>query len=291
MSSYQQNKIKILILVAALLLATGATSVALAQQAVKRDTLPQQDATLYATVPQPLTVVQCGQCHPSHFGDLKQSGGKHQFDCRECHEVFHAYNPLKKNYAEIMPQCATCHGQPHGNKHVQCLNCHNNPHAPNRVPMTHMLAGICSDCHSPQAAELQQFPSKHTEQSCNSCHYNRHGYIPTCSECHEPHFDTQAQVTCMQCHPVHQPRTIVLAADVDLKTCDACHTDIYSKWQDTPSKHGQVSCAECHTEHGLIPECSNCHEPPKSHAPKLLEMFPKCLTCHLDVHDLPVKKK
>jgi len=293
MTSYKQhNKLAtfLVILVAAALMAAGAATTALAQQAATRTDLPPQDANLYAIDPQPLTIAQCGQCHTKHFGDLKNAGGKHQFDCRECHEVFHAYNPLKKNYAEIMPDCATCHGQPHGTKHIQCLNCHENPHAPKRVPMTHMLAGICSDCHSPEAAELQKFPSKHTEQECSSCHHNRHGYIPTCAECHEPHFEAQAQATCMQCHPVHQPLTIAFSESVDLKTCSACHIDVYTKWQGTDSKHGDVSCAACHIEHAMIPECSNCHEPPESHAAKLLEMFPKCLTCHLDVHDLPVKK-
>ena len=72
-------------------------------------------------------------------------------------------------------------------------------------------------------------------------------------------------------------------------TCNACHSNVYAQWKGTPSKHGQVACSECHTEHAMIPECSNCHEPPESHAAKLLEMFPNCLTCHLDVHDLPVK--
>jgi len=288
MSSYMHRKLGIAALVAVLLLA-GAVSAALAQTAT-RTNLPAQEPGLYAVDPQPLTVTQCGQCHPTHFGALKEAGGKHQFDCRECHEVFHAYNPLKNNYAEIMPKCATCHGQPHGTKHVQCLNCHENPHAPNRVPMTHMLAGICSDCHGAQNTELQKFPSKHTEQACNSCHHNRHGYIPQCAECHEPHFETQAEATCQQCHPVHQPLTIALSSNVELETCNACHSDIYVKWQGTPSKHGQVGCAECHTQHAMIPECSLCHVAPPGHAPKMLEQFPNCLTCHLDVHDLPVKK-
>jgi hypothetical protein len=96
--------------------------------------------------------------------------------------------------------------------------------------------------------------------------------------------------TCSQCHDVHQPLNIGLSETVDLQTCNACHDEIYAKWSATASKHGKVNCASCHSKHGLIPECTSCHTPPKSHAAKLLEMFPKCLTCHLDVHDLPVKK-
>ncbi len=277
------------VMVAAVLLA-GAATAAPAQQTAKRSDLPSQDASLYANEPQPLTLAQCGQCHPTHFGSIKDAGGKHQFDCRECHEIFHAYNPLKNNYAEIMPKCATCHAYPHGEKHVQCLNCHENPHAPRRVPASRMLEGYCSDCHSDQNSQLAQYPSKHTEQGCGACHYERHGYIPSCQECHEPHFEAQQFNTCTGCHQVHQPLNIALASDVDVTTCNACHDGIYSKWSNTASKHGQVSCASCHTRHGLIPECTNCHTPPESHAKKLLEMFPNCLTCHLDVHDLPVKK-
>lgn len=275
------------IVLAAVLLTTGVAFAAPAQQ---RTDLPALDTALYEVNPQPLQMAQCGQCHPSHFGSLKESGGLHRFDCRECHEVFHAYNPLKKNYADIMPKCATCHDNRHGSKHVDCLNCHDNPHAPRRVPMTHMLAGICADCHSNQAEQLIAQPSKHTQQPCDSCHHNRHGYIPSCAECHEPHFAAQTMTTCSQCHDVHQPLNIGLSKTVEVKTCDACHSDIYTKWSGTKSKHGAVSCALCHTRHGLIPECTSCHTPPESHAAKLLEMFPKCLTCHLDVHDLPVKK-
>ncbi len=278
------------LLVAAVLL-SGAASAALAQQAAKRTDLPAQDASLYANEPQPLTISQCGQCHPKHFGDIKQDGRKHQFDCRECHEVFHAYNPLKNNYAEIMPKCATCHAFPHGEKHSECLNCHQNPHTPRQVPATRMLAGFCSDCHNDQAGQLAQFPSKHTEQGCGACHYERHGYIPSCQECHEPHFEAQQFTSCTTCHQVHQPLNIGFNADVDVKTCSACHDGIYSEWSATPSKHGQVSCAQCHTRHGLIPQCSNCHTPPKTHAKKLLEKFPDCLTCHLNPHDLPVNRK
>ena len=292
-SHTQHSKLKnisMVVLVAAILLTAGAVSTALAQQTAKRTSLPALDTSLYEVDPQPLQVSQCGQCHPSHFGNLKEAGGMHRFDCRECHEVFHAYNPLKNNYADIMPKCTTCHEYIHGNKHVECLNCHQNPHTPRQVPMNRVLASICADCHSDQSAQLQAQPSKHTQQECSSCHHNRHGYIPSCAECHEPHFAAQTMTTCTQCHEVHQPLNIGLSATVDVKTCDACHSDIYTKWSGTSSKHGGVSCALCHTRHGLIPQCTDCHTPPESHAAKLLEMFPRCLTCHLDVHDLPVKK-
>jgi len=289
MRNHKMIDISRVFLVVAMLLLSGALSSASAQQPLRTD-LPTQDPSLYVTEPQPLTLTQCAQCHTVHFGDLQQAGGKHQFDCRECHAVFHAYNPRKNNYVEIMPKCATCHVPPHGAQHILCLNCHDNPHAPRQVPMTDDLAGICASCHGEQAGQLLGAPSQHSQQECSSCHHDRHGYIPSCAECHDPHFEAQEMATCTQCHDVHQPLDISLSDTIDLRTCAVCHDAVYAKWSATPSKHGKVSCASCHNRHGLIPECTDCHTPPPSHAERLLEKFPKCLTCHLDVHDLPVKK-
>ncbi len=97
---------------------------------------------LYAVTPPALQPAECGQCHVGQFANLKDSGGKHRFACQECHEVFHAYNPRKNNYDELMPLCTSCHGQQHGPKQTDCINCHQNPHAPLRVPAMERL-GKC----------------------------------------------------------------------------------------------------------------------------------------------------
>ncbi len=256
---------------------------------VPQEHLPKQNAALYAADPQPLTLEQCGQCHPKHFSDVKQTGGKHQFDCRECHTVFHAYNPRKDNYATLMPKCETCHTLVHGKKHSQCESCHQNPHAAQQSPALELLEKICSDCHKNQRDQLVDLPSRHTDLSCSNCHHTQHGYIPSCNECHQPHFDTQTFSSCSTCHAVHQPLAISFNDNIELQTCDACHSDIFTKWQRTPSKHGDVSCSSCHRAHKQIPQCLDCHTTPTSHSKKLLEKFPRCLDCHLDVHDLPVK--
>ena len=78
------------------------------------------DPQLYSKAPQPLTVEQCAQCHPSVFQNIKEDGGKHRFDCQKCHSAFHVYNPKKGNYDAIMPKCDTCHDQPHGAKVTDC---------------------------------------------------------------------------------------------------------------------------------------------------------------------------
>ncbi|KIH76354.1 hypothetical protein GFER_11310 [Geoalkalibacter ferrihydriticus DSM 17813] len=238
----------------------------------------------------PLTLAQCGQCHPTYFEAIRDEGGKHRFDCRECHEVFHAYSPVRQNWDDIMPDCASCHTLPHGEKLTDCLGCHINPHAPLYIPYAQTpVADVCADCHGGPAAELAQFPSLHTEQDCTLCHYDQHGYVPSCFECHGPHYQGQPLVSCAECHPVHKPLEMTFTATTGARTCEACHTTAYTDWEKTPSKHGQVNCTVCHTDHGLIPTCASCHGAP--HSANLHERFPNCLTCHLNVHDLPVRRR
>ncbi len=245
-------------------------------------------AALYQTEPTPLTAVQCGQCHTGIFRYLKNDGGRHRFECQNCHQEFHAYSPKKQNWDDLMPKCSSCHTLPHGKQFTDCLSCHQNPHTPRKVPMAAQLTGNCGNCHTSPAAQLKQFPSKHTQQGCQACHTS-HGLIPSCFNCHEPHFEAQAVATCTTCHPVHKPLQIDFAGDIELKTCSGCHETVYNTWSGSKSKHGQVSCASCHTQHGLIPKCNDCHGWP--HSKKLHDKFTSCLTCHLDPHDPPVKTK
>ena len=245
------------------------------------------DAALYAVDPQPLTVTQCGQCHPSYFQDLKNDGGRHRFDCRKCHQRFHAHNPAKGNWAELMPDCGTCHKLPHGEKHSKCSVCHL-PHSAGKVPATSTLLNYCADCHSGPATQLAKEPSAHSRLACNACH-TEHGLIPSCGACHKPHYPDQGFAGCLECHPVHMPKQIAYGVDTNARTCGGCHGKVYSTWTKTPSKHGKVNCSACHTKHRLIPECSQCHRMP--HSSQLHGRFPKCLTCHQNVHDLPVKQR
>lgn len=241
---------------------------------------------LYATQPKPLTPDQCGQCHPGLFQNLKDSGGKHRFACQKCHSTFHAYNPIKANWAAIMPKCGTCHEKPHGPKITDCAGCHSNPHAPKKISATAQLTTACFDCHGAVRDELIKFPSKHTKVACATCHTS-HGYKPSCFACHKPHEKGQAITTCITCHPVHRPTQIVYGKNVPSATCGSCHGQIYNKLVKGVSKHKAVACVTCHKDrHRFIPECTSCHGKP--HQTVLHDKFPRCLTCHVDVHDLPV---
>ena len=267
-------------ILSALLIAAPALVQAGAQDA-------QATAGLYDITPEPLTVAQCGQCHPGVFKLIKDNGARHRISCARCHTKFHAYTPNKPNWAEIMPQCSQCHTLPHGEAFGDCTTCHIVPHTPKRIPLIERVTSSCGTCHTGPSGEMAQFPSKHkTDVTCQECHHDRHGYIPSCMECHEPHLPGQQVDECLACHPVHKPLEITYGPD-DSQTCSACHEDVFAAWSHTASKHGQVACADCHEKHGQIPDCAKCHGVP--HDVKLLQKFPRCLDCHIDVHDLPMQ--
>jgi len=236
----------------------------------------------------PLTPADCGRCHASVFNQIKAEGGKHKIDCSKCHTQFHAYNPVKQNWNEIMPKCQTCHGLIHGQKFAACSTCHTNPHAPKtQMTMSGDMAKACGDCHTKVAQDLQSNPSKHTKVDCSLCHHSKHGFIPSCMECHKPHSANQTVKDCLVCHPAHKPLVIKYPENTTNEVCGGCHGAVYNKIKATTSKHGQVACAKCHTRHKYIPKCEDCHGKP--HGEVVLKKFPNCLQCHVDVHDLPSK--
>ncbi len=265
---------------------TGKHASSAGKQAVAEDRKSGTSSdALYDGTPVALTPVQCGQCHGSIYNKLKHNGGKHRIMCSRCHESFHSYSPVRQNWNEIMPKCSQCHQQPHGPKQTDCLKCHQEPHTPLNVPYTGYLLSVCGDCHASPAEQIRKYPSAHTEQGCDGCHAS-HGEIPSCMDCHEPHVPDQPLEACKSCHPVHKPLEITYS-EGNANTCNTCHSGVYDEWSHTQSKHGKVDCAACHVKHGAIPECSTCHGVP--HDKRLLAKFPKCLECHINVHDLPVK--
>jgi len=238
----------------------------------------------------PLTLEECARCHTSHFKWLRDNGAKHQgVVCTECHEVFHAYNPQRNNYAEIMPKCSSCHDAPHGSAEpvTDCFACHTNPHQPlASIPDPADLEGKCQHCHSYVVASLKNEVSMHTEQECSSCHSEKHGRIPACSECHENHSPMAVLDTpgCLACHPVHTPLKISYPLTQAKEVCAGCHEDAYELLQVHTTKHSAFTCAKCHPKHGHLPICQDCHGKP--HNPAIHEKFEKCGDCHGIAHDV-----
>jgi predicted CXXCH cytochrome family protein len=244
------------------------------------------EADSYTRKVVPLTTLECARCHETVFNTIRDNGGLHRQECRECHETFHTYRP-GSSWKQAVPQCETCHGEIHGPDFKKCLDCHGNPHAPiaGLVNMT-TLAENCAKCHTEQAAEVQQYPSAHSEESCDSCHHSRHGYIPKCVECHdEPHVAFVENSGCTGCHPVHKPTEIHFSKDTPTAACAGCHEETAKMLLGTTKKHASLQCAYCHSDtHGYIPDCQKCHGLPHSKA--MLDRFDGCLACHGDPHAL-----
>lgn len=284
---HKLKRVLFVIVVQLVLAALAALACAGEAKTVATVTIPRAPG-LYATEPQPLTVNQCGQCHPGVFANLRNDGTKHQFDCQKCHATFHAFNPKKGGWEALMPKCASCHTNPHDKTITDCLSCHANPHTPKLVAMDTRLVNACPTCHASPKEQLVQFPSKHSKLGCQKCHTS-HGLKPSCFNCHKPNHGGQELSACGKCHSVHKPLQVTYEKDAPAATCGACHAKVYAKWQKTPSKHGKVNCAECHhSKHRYVPQCAECHGTP--HKKAFHDRFPNCLTCHLDVHDLPVKQ-
>lgn len=249
------------------------------------------EGSIYSAIEvQPLTLVDCVRCHTSHYNWLKDDGGLHQtVACTECHEIFHAYNPLHNNYGEIMPKCSSCHDLPHSSTEplTKCLDCHVNPHQPLvSIPVPADLEGRCPLCHTQVAASLQAEPSMHTEQECSSCHSEKHGRIPLCAECHENHSPLAVMETpdCLACHPVHTPLQISYPATQANEVCAGCHAEPFQLLQDRITRHSALGCAKCHPSHGKLPECQNCHGEP--HNAAIHEKYGTCGVCHGIAHDV-----
>jgi predicted CXXCH cytochrome family protein len=237
----------------------------------------------------PLAPADCARCHFSVFSQIKTEGGKHKLDCTQCHVKYHAFNPKKQNWDEIMPKCETCHGKYHGDKFVACMQCHA-PHAPKtQIAVNAETAKTCADCHGKVAQEIQKVPTKHTKVACATCHHSKHGLIPSCMQCHKPHAQGQTDKDCLSCHPAHSPLNITYSQMVPNAVCGGCHKAVFDKLMNNPSKHGAVSCATCHTKHRFIPKCEGCHGKP--HGEGLIKKFPDCSQCHISAHDLPSKAK
>ncbi len=262
----------------------------LAEEEEKRK-LAIKEAKIYDVDVGKLTTKDCLRCHISQYTRIVEKGGKHQgVVCTDCHREFHAYNPRKENYKDIMPKCFWCHDDPHGSERVvlRCLNCHKDPHQPlGSIPDPAQLEQNCQICHGDIAALLQGSPSKHTQQECSSCHSEKHGRIPECSACHKNHSPKVEMKTadCLACHPVHTPLKITYPQTQSKELCGGCHEKPYQDLAERVTKHSALTCAKCHSEHGKLPECQDCHGE-AVHDVRIHQRFKACGECHGIAHKL-----
>ncbi len=142
----------------------------------------------------------------------------------------------------------------------------------------------CIKCHTQEVMDVKAEGARHlSEVTCLDCHTEHppagSNAIPQCSQCHDPqekkHFTVDG---CEKCHYPHYPLRMDFATvGEELKpVCLSCHELQGVELAKYPSKHSQMSCAECHPKHGTFQECQACHE---GHGG--VEMtYQDCLRCH-----------
>lgn len=241
--------------------------------------------SLYTLEVQPLRPDECGRCHVTIYNVIKTDGTKHRIDCTKCHTQFHVYRPGRVQYEDILPKCETCHGQIHGATFVKCLDCHTEAHAPLKLPAPSDMEAQCATCHPEVGQDIRTYISAHTDVECSSCHHTKHGYIPQCAECHEPHTEEMTQADCLTCHLPHKPMQIIYPEETSQETCAACHRKAYDLLKGSATKHTTLLCTKCHPkQHRTILKCEQCHEKP--HTPAILKKFKTCGKCHGEAHNL-----
>ena len=234
---------------------------------------------------EPLRPEECGQCHSRFYYMIKNQGGRHRIDCRQCHVQFHIYRPGKVPYKEILPKCEACHEQVHGEELTQCTGCHSEVHTPMDIPVGPALEHGCYICHPKADEEMNTYITQHTELYCSGCHHTRHRTIPECIECHQPHPIGMTGIGCLICHPPHKALQIIYPEDIPQESCIGCHQNASQALKGSGTKHADVSCTKCHPEkHRAIMKCEGCHGEP--HDAAMLQEFRICGQCHGIAHTL-----
>ena len=162
-----------------------------------------------------MTTVDCARCHYEIFMSIKNGQGAHRIECRECHETFHGFRRGLR-YEDVLPTCTSCHDTPHGESEqmVACTSCHAVPHAPLASLELKTLEPFCASCHADAGSRIDSGRVDHAQLKCVLCHSDRHGYVPTCQECHGiPHSQeiTEGFTGCLDCHG--NPHDLSLATD------------------------------------------------------------------------------
>jgi len=189
--------------------------------------------------------------------------------------------------------CSECHGDGvYAGKPTDCYSCHSDNYqvAPNHV--VENFSHSCEQCHStaawlPATFDHSSFvlTGAHIGLDCSLCHgggiYT--GLPSDCNDCHNSDY---------QAAPDHASLGFPL-------NCEECH--VTTAWtpanflHDFPlsGKHGDLSCAECHTSGSIQTfSCILCHAHPQadmadkhSGVSGYSYTSPACYQCHPDGRD------
>ncbi|MDH3347117.1 MAG: hypothetical protein OEM02_03310 [Desulfobulbaceae bacterium] len=147
----------------------------------------------------------------------------------------------------------------------------------------------CAQCHTGVFTLLKEQGNRH-QLPCTFCHSKYHTLapgkveyadaVPKCQTCHAtPHGDDPATNTCSNCHSnAHSPLNI---PDITSDMCVRCHQGPPQQLTTYQSKHSELDCTTCHTSHGYIPSCMDCHSEDGGEPFHLTGVkSDTCLSCH-----------
>lgn len=220
----------------------------------------------------------CTDCHNPHVS--KHRGllwGPQNQMCYNCHFAFKNITTLPVQHSPFQKGfCTSCH-EPHAsdyrgllriNQLRLCYSCHFDRDADLSKPVKHKpyAEGKCVDCHDPHAAQTKGLlPAPNQTEFCLLCHSRSYVFGPK-------HHPAPEGLACTRCHSPHAgfEKALLPAKSPDL--CLTCHTFGQGKMALTyykRSKHGKLSCFDCHGKEGFgfkfeSPEeklrlCLSCH--------------------------------
>ncbi|PTD94742.1 hypothetical protein C9439_00915, partial [archaeon SCG-AAA382B04] len=149
--------------------------------------------------PLPVSVPEadCSSCHEDPKATLEANPSSHtEMDCTSCH------SQAEVEEHGYIPNCSSCHGEPHGANATDCYDCHTGGHEPTVLNYSVDIASSkCGSCHNTTYDNLLEGDNSHTELGCGGCH-EEHGEIPTCESCHDGYHGivNATNKRCLSCH-------------------------------------------------------------------------------------------
>jgi hypothetical protein len=226
------------------------------------------------------TPTLCVGCHQSSFNNAVNPNHKTAgipTACETCHNstkwspstFIHANTGFALTGLHATIQCSSCHVGKVTGLSTLCLPCHQSVFntAPNHVSQSY--PATCELCHSTTNwtsstfnHQTTQFPltGAHTTVTCNSCHTNGFGAIPTtCVSCHQANYNSTS-------NPSHTALSLAT-------TCETCHTTV-AGWGNAlfPNHNTYFQLTGAHL---IIATCATCHNGNFTNTTPTL-----CVGCH-----------
>jgi len=254
----------------------------------------------------------CFRCHANmapqtHVAASHQICGAIGFDCATCHDPHGKIRPETRS--DLCLKChdnnsptMAWHSSTHAQHGVACADCHN-PHPNMNVPRTINIqhTDIRREGRSPMAVDDPNVCYKchadvYAQNAMPSHHPIKEGKM-TCSDCHDPHGQTEdnlkeptVNMVCYRCHAEKQGPFAYEHPPVT-EDCGICHNPHGTVANNLLRQPATFLCLRCHTGHRKGPDFHDAlhmqdvgTDPTQQPA-----YYTDCTQCHQHIHgsDLP----